>query len=654
MSDPASESHREALYAAFADRTVPVEDAVERALAIGTERLDVSIGFFTRIEADTQRIEIVVGDHDVLSVGTECPLDEAYCRRTIELEGPLSVQHAETSAAVPTEAYDRFGIDTYLGCNLMVRGSVVGTVCFADDDPRAEPFDERAETFVELLAQLTGQALEREAYEAELTARETDLETERRRLEAIAENSFDVLYVLDADGTFEYVSPSVEGMLGYEPSALLGRHFAELLDDSSIPEATAAFDQLLAGDSLQAIDVQFKRADGETVPLEFNGGPVVVDGEVVAIQGVARDVSRRQDRERELRLKNRVVDQSAIGVTIADATTDTLAIEYANDTFCAMTEYDREIVVGQPLFFYQGPATDQEPLADIEAASLDGRPITREFVGFRESGRPFWDQVTAMPIEADSGELGHVVCFHQDVTEDKRTENLLDILNRVLRHNIRNDMTVVMGYADVLADHSDPDDGPAANLIAAGEDLITIAENARDLEQFASRSIEPTLYEPAALLTTLESQFEAAEQSLSIEVDVDTEELIVAGPQLERALCELVENAVEHGDAGPTNVWLSASAADGESVITVRDDGPGIDPADAAVIDAGTETDLVHNLGLGLWIVDWIVTKYGGSFRIAPIDQADKQGTIATIRLPAVPPETTLSAVDIKPTTLFW
>ncbi len=654
MDEDARASYREAVYGAFADRTIPTDRAVERALEVGTDRLGVSIGFFTTIRGGTQQIRVAVGDHEGLAVGNECPLSEAYCRRTIDLDGPLSIQQAGTAASISSAAYDRFGLETYIGCKVLLEGAVYGTICFADTQPRSQPFESHDETFVELVAQLTGQAVERERYEAELQARDEELEAQQRRLEAIAETSFDVLYALAADGTFEYVSPGVEQVLGYEPHELIGRHFGEFMDEVALADATEGFDRLLAGEHLHDVNVQFERADGTTVPLEFNGGPVIADGTVEAIQGVARDVSRRRERERELRLKNRVVDQSAIGVTIADATTDSLPIEYVNDTFCSMTGYDREATLGEPMFFFQGPATEQEPLEAIETASLDGRPITREFVGYRESGRPFWDQVTAMPIETERGALGHVVCFHRDVTEDKRTENLLDILNRVLRHNIRNDLTVVLGYARALTAQPEVDDGPITQLLEAGEDLMTSAENARDLEQFASRPIEPTLYEPASLLATLETEFEAAQDSLSIEVSVDADNQIVAGPQLERAIFELVENAIEHGGTGPTTVWLSASAVDDEVVVTVRDDGPGIDPSDAAVIDAGTETDLLHSLGLGLWIVDWIVTKYGGSFRIAPIDEPGTQGTIATLRLPAVPPGTPLSGIEIKPTTLFW
>lgn len=93
----------------------------------------------------------------------------------------------------------------------------------------------------------------------------------------------------------------------------------------------------------------------------------------------------------------------------------------------------------------------------------------------------------------------------------------------------------------------------------------------------------------------------------------------------------------------------------GETVtIGVRDTGPGIDAESVEVVNAGHETKLTHNLGLGLWIANWITTKYGGSFSIHPYEADGTTGTEAKMTFPALDPEEPIDRVDARATTLFW
>jgi signal transduction histidine kinase len=87
---------------------------------------------------------------------------------------------------------------------------------------------------------------------------------------------------------------------------------------------------------------------------------------------------------------------------------------------------------------------------------------------------------------------------------------------------------------------------------------------------------------------------------------------------LPEAITELVDNAVRHNDADEPRVRISAAELPSESWVSlvVADDGPGIPPAERAVL-TGEETPLDHASGLGLWYVNWIVTAGGGALDIA-------------------------------------
>jgi len=627
-----------------------VTERVERALGVGTEYLGLPIGFLTRIDDGEQEIVATTGRHAGIRAGERCPLDEAYCRRTVEREGTLAVQDADASAAVNDRAVQAFGLGAYIGVKITVDDETYGTVCFAAESTRSEPFGESEEVFLELLGKLIGQALERRAYERELEERTARLEREKARFEGIAETSFDILFRLDRAGTFTYVSAAVERVLGYPPEELIDTPFASWLDGESIDDALAAFERTVDGEAVEGLELEFVDATGERVVVAVNATPIRDDGGVSGVQGVGRDVTGRKQRERELRRKTRAMDEARVGISMADAEGD-LPLVYANEGFERVTGYDAAEILGRNCRFLQGAATDQSAVDELGDAVAAGEPASVELLNYRADDSPFWNQVRLSPIEGPGGDLTHYLGFQTDVTERKRTEQLVRLLNRVLRHNLRNDLNVLLGVGTHLQSGLTAEDDVSDlgdRIERTATRLVGTSEQARELERYARREREPQRLDPAALFDAATND---VPEGVTVDAAVRTERGICAGPELETALTELVENAVEHDPAAGTSVELEATD-DGEWVeLTVGDDGVGIDDMEAAAIDAGEETDLVHCSGLGLWLVNWIVTRYGGSFGIRERD--DGAGSVASIRLPAIDDDTPVDAVKRRPTVLF-
>ncbi|AXG06015.1 PAS domain S-box protein [Haloplanus rubicundus] len=623
---------------------------MERALDIGTEYLGLPVGALTRIDDGKQEIVATAGEDWGIEVGDRCPLDEAYCRRTVEMEGTLAVQDAAASPAVAERTIRAFGFGTYIGVKVTVDDETYGTVCFAAESERSAPFDETEEVFLELLGKLIGQALERRRYERELEARTERLEHEKARFEGIAETSFDILFRLDRAGAFTYVSSAVERVLGYEPAELIDTPFAAWLDGASIDDALGAFDRTVDGETVEDLELDFVDAAGERVVVAVNATPIRGDDGVVGVQGVGRDVTARKERERELRRKTRAMDEAQVGISMADADGD-LPIVYANEGFERVTGYDAAEIVGRNCRFLQGEATDESTVAELGAAVDAGEPASVDLLNYRADDSPFWNQVRLSPIEGPDGDLTHYLGFQTDVTERKRTEQLVRLLNRVLRHNLRNDLNVLLGVGNHLQSGLTEDDDVSElgdRIERTANRLLGTSEQARELERYARREREPRRLDPAALFDAATND---ASEGTTIDAVVRTERGICAGPELEQALTELVGNAVEHDPDAGTSVELEATD-DGEWVeLTVSDDGPGIDDMEAAAIDAGEETDLVHCSGLGLWLVNWIVTRYGGSFGVRERD--DGAGSVACVRLPAIDDDTPVDAVARRPTVLF-
>ena len=167
------------LYAVSSDHERTLEEKVEAILTLGCEYLDVPNGFLTRIEDGTQHVEVSHAEHPLLQPGETCPLDEAYCKRTIERDRLLTVVDASEEGWAGDPAHETFGLETYIGGRVEVESERYGTLCFADTVPRGESFTDTQRTFVELLTRWV-------SYELERKRAADQLERERDRLDEFA------------------------------------------------------------------------------------------------------------------------------------------------------------------------------------------------------------------------------------------------------------------------------------------------------------------------------------------------------------------------------------------------------------------------------------------------------------------------------------
>ena len=167
------------LYAIASNATVPFETRRKEVLELGCEYLDLPYGFITEISPNTQRIVASVGDHELLQAGAECPIEQSYCRKTVEENGFLSVANAIEEGWEADPAYDRFALGSYIGGKLVVEGELFGTVCFAAHEPREYEFTGSDRTFVELASRWLG-------YEFQQQRQTHRLERQNDRLDRFA------------------------------------------------------------------------------------------------------------------------------------------------------------------------------------------------------------------------------------------------------------------------------------------------------------------------------------------------------------------------------------------------------------------------------------------------------------------------------------
>lgn len=312
-------------------------------------------------------------------------------------------------------------------------------------------------------------------------------------------------------------------------------------------------------------------------------------------------------------------------------------VRKVNRAFVEVFGYDREELTGLSL----NDAIVPEWLLD-EAHDLDARTASGK-VNYQRVRRQTTDGLReflyrGIPYEApDSTTDGFAV--YTDLTAINRQERQLEVLNRILRHNLRNKATVISGHTTRLLDQLEEQSGEttslAATVEAAAQGLEALADEAAQIKRVMEADADhDTTTDCVRIVHDLVEEYRQRYPHARIDTDLPDALTVQAGPQLGVAIDNLIENAVEHNPADrPTvRVGTAVGADDGWAEVQVEDDGPKIPATERKVVSgerAITQTE--HGSGLGLWLVTWTVERFGGELLF---DESDLGGNSVRFRLP--------------------
>ena len=214
----------------------------------------------------------------------------------------------------------------------------------------------------------------------------------------------------------------------------------------------------------------------------------------------------------------------------------------------------------------------------------------------------------------------------------REREQHLSVLNRVLRHNLRNEMTLVLNHASLIAETGDSARVREAGraIEERGRTLIGLGESAREATEAMTRSDETIEMDLAERSEDILASVQAAYPEAAITIDAPERVPVAVVPTFERAIRNVIENAFEHNDAAEPRVTVTVRSEDGYGTVSVADNGPGIPSQETMALD-GTEEPLQHGSGLGLWVTKWLVQKSSGWLEFA---ENDSRGTVVTIYVP--------------------
>ena len=349
-----------------------------------------------------------------------------------------------------------------------------------------------------------------------------------------------------------------------------------------------------------------------------------------------RDVREQSiDRLEEIRY---ALDQAAI----VAATDQRGIITYVNDTFCEISKYSRDELIGQDHRLINSAFHPKEFIRDLWRTIAQGRVWRGEIRNRAKDGTYYWVDTTIVPLLNADGKPRQYLAIRSDITARKAAEQQLvdqaalaqlGQLATVVAHEVRNPLAGVKGSLQILRSR------PAAGLQdrqvidAMIARLDVLNAKVEDIMRFAkprTPHIENVDVLPVLADAIASARAACGDTSTPIQAPRVSGTVRADREMLGAMLLNLLLNACQSGTRGPIEVELRVR--DGMCSIEIADRGVGILDEDTERVFEAFHTTKKSGTGLGLAIVRRLAVLQGGTIQLR---SREGGGAVARVTLPA-------------------
>jgi two-component system cell cycle sensor histidine kinase/response regulator CckA len=337
---------------------------------------------------------------------------------------------------------------------------------------------------------------------------ETELTRREKYFRALTENSLDILTILDSNGCFQYNSPSIYTVLGYDPRELFGKNALSFVHPDDLTDAQQVFERTMQNPQLRFTHVfRYLHADGSWRHLESVRQNRLDDPDISGVVVHSRDVTERKlaaealaRSEASLAAAQRIARLGSWDLELNDlGDVNRNPLFWSDETFRIFGFEPRQVPVTNDLFFELVHPDDRKLVSDAvaqalrhkEAYDIEHRIVLREGEEriVRERGEIMCD---------DNGNPVRIRGIVMDVTERKRLEEQLRQSQKMeaigqlaggVAHDFNNILTVIHGHASLML-HAKILSLPAEKSV---QQIVQAAERAasltRQLLTFSRRQV---------------------------------------------------------------------------------------------------------------------------------------------------------------------
>lgn len=336
-----------------------------------------------------------------------------------------------------------------------------------------------------------------------------------------------------------------------------------------------------------------------------------------------------ETRQSEVRLRSIIEHASDfVSVVCSEGTVRSFkSATFENEDACCISRGDNLHKVVHP--------DDRVKFADsIETAVSESEPCDIHVRMNFSTGKWILFDLSIRPSDPAMCGNGAII-IGDDISDELQLEQRRQVLSRVLRHNLRNDMNVICGHAQLLLDSDLKSDNLHSETIySKANSLMDLAEKVRDIDlQLYGADRQIRRVNLSNIVEDEVEQLHREHPNVDFRLCVG-DETIIANSLVRIAIKNLLENSIEHNDTSSPKIRVSVEHEPSKHrvCLEISDDGPGIPKGESQPISDGVESKLDHVSGVGLWLVKWIIDGVDGSIDIS---ENEPRGTTVSIGFPS-------------------
>lgn len=442
------------------------------------------------------------------------------------------------------------------------------------------------------------------------------------------------LCLLDPDGRIEFANEPLATLVGHDRSELVGSHLLDVVHDADSERVQRILSEVEKECRKRTTKFGLLCATGETVSSTLSISPLREADHYAGMLAIVTPTTEEPaDRERTIANERfeTLVEAAPLAVVTINVDGTIESWNPAAERMFGWTESD--VLGGTPPFVPRGMEVAWQT---VRERVFTGEAVTDVEMGWQTMDGGLVDvRLSAAPLVGSDDRVDGMLIVVTDITERREREQRLGVLDRVLRHNMRNDMNVIIGHAEILeAEIDDSTVGDSADMIKRkANEVIELADKARDVESILADQQVVEHLDVAAIVEDVAERYASTYPDAEITVEISGPTQVYAIDAIELAIENLVENAIEHNDSEHPSVEVVVSRKwDDRNWVEVQiaDDGPGIPEQEREVLLEGRESPLHHASRLGLWLVHWIVRRSAGELVFS---ENVPQGSVVTVRL---------------------
>ncbi len=431
--------------------------------------------------------------------------------------------------------------------------------------------------------------------------------------------------VIDENDRFRFANPALEEFLGVGRGYLEGKDFNDFLTERSrlIMEGQKIRGAKGIRDTFRLeIITKDSRSSNFLItatPRKSKSGEY--SGSILAIRNIGEIEENERDLRRE-REKFRTILNS-IQEGIVQVRVGTGEIEDLNPMAGKMIGLPENVLKGRDI----GEFISTEGEDPVFTRSKN---ITTKNEGILTKANGDTVEVITSAIRTDLGGRESVILSFMDISDQSKRKvtlekmnDLLRLINKILRHDMLNNLMIVTMGIEHYFDYGE--DKLLKNSMLATNRSLELIRSMKELEFFLTDGGALREYNVEKIATAIAN-------NNPIDILVAGHASIMADEALSSLLDNLVSNSIKHGKAD--KVWITIKEDNQEVLIDVADNGIGIpDENKDKIFKEGFTTSKKRGTGIGLFIVEKTIDRYGGSIEV--LDNQPK-GSQFRIRLPRI------------------